>query len=399
MIKGKTIILGVTGCIAAYKAAEIARRLIEAGAVVKVVMTEAATRFITPLTFRILTRQPVVTSLFDEEPAGRIHHISLAREADLVLVAPATANILAKVAHGIADDILSTTLLSTDASIVFAPAMNAKMYLNPITQRNLSTLADGGFVIIEPTVGELACGEEGIGRLAEVGEIVSIVEAELLKVEDLKGKTIFVTAGGTREPLDPVRFLGNRSSGKMGYAIADSARRRGAKVTLISAPTQLRPPWGVEFIPIGTALEMHDVMLERFDQADAVVMAAAASDFRPASYSQSKIKKGEAKLELKLERSPDILEELGKRKKGQVLVGFAAESENLIENALGKLKGKNLDLIVVNDITKPGSGFGEDSNEAVLIDAQGRSRELPLMPKAKLARLIVDELAKILKNC
>ncbi len=397
-MKKKVIVLGITGCIAAYKAAEIARKFIRLGYTVKVVMTEAATHFVTPLTFQTLTREPVITSLFQGQVRGEIQHISLAEEADLILVAPATANILAKAARGFANDALSTTILSCQTPVVFAPAMNARMYLNPVTQENLVLLKKRGFYIIEPESGELACGMDAVGRLARVETIVKKVKSILKTKEQLKDKNIVVTAGGTREPIDPVRFMGNLSSGKMGYAIAEEAALRGAAVSLITAPTQLLPPAGADIIQVETAEEMRKEVLKNFEKADVVVKAAAVTDFRPSQVSKSKLKKDEKELVLKLVRNPDILEELGRLKKKQILVGFAAESENLEDNARKKLKAKNLDLVIANDITKPGMGFGEDINEVLIIDKKGEVEKYSPMFKVALARIILDKVSELLKS-
>lgn len=397
-MKKKVIVLGITGCIAAYKAAEIARKFIRLGYTVKVVMTEAATHFVTPLTFQTLTREPVITSLFQGQVRGEIQHISLAEEADLILVAPATANILAKAARGFANDALSTTILSCQTPVVFAPAMNARMYLNPVTQENLVLLKKRGFYIIEPESGELACGMDAVGRLARVETIVKKVKSILKTKEQLKDKNIVVTAGGTREPIDPVRFMGNLSSGKMGYAIAEEAALRGAAVSLITAPTQLLPPAGADIIQVETAEEMRKEVLKNFEKADVVVKAAAVTDFRPSQVSKSKLKKDEKELVLKLVRNPDILEELGRLKKKQILVGFAAESENLEGNARKKLKAKNLDLVIANDITKPGMGFGEDINEVLIIDKKGEVEKYSPMFKVALARIILDKVSELLKS-
>ncbi|MDI6689629.1 MAG: bifunctional phosphopantothenoylcysteine decarboxylase/phosphopantothenate--cysteine ligase CoaBC [Actinomycetota bacterium] len=398
MLKGKTVVLGVTGSIAAYKSVEIARELIKQEARVKVIMTDAATHFVNPLTFETITGQPVITSLFRPEFRGKIHHISLAEEADLILVAPATANILAKAAHGIADDMLSTTLLSATCTIIFAPAMNTRMYLNPVTQENIKLLKKRGFRIIEPERGGLACGEEDLGRLASIDKIVDTVKSELIKEMDLQGKIIIVTAGGTQEPFDPIRYIGNRSSGKMGYAIAEAAWGRGAHVILISAPTQLEPPRGIETIHIRTAMEMQEAVLKYFDRADAVIKTAAVTDFRPTVFHPHKIKRDRQRITLELEGNPDILEELGKRKRNQILIGFAAESENLVENAKQKLKKKNLDFIVANDITKVGSGFEEDVNEVIIIDAEGKVESFPPLFKGKIAEMVIDRLITLLKS-
>ncbi len=389
------VVLGVTGGIAAYKAADLARRLSKSGYRIKTVMTENATRFVTPLTFESVTGEEVATSLF-REGLKPMYHISLAQEADLVVVAPATANIIAKMAAGIADDLLSTTLLSTRAPILLAPAMNSTMYLHPATQANLSVLRGRGVRIIGPGSGLLACGEEGEGRMADPEEIMAAVSEELEGRQALHGIRVLVTAGGTREPLDAVRFLGNRSSGKMGFAIAEAARQEGAQVVLVSGPTWLEPPCGVEYIPVETARQMHDVVLDRAKDAEVVVKAAAVADFRPVHTQVGKVKKDQAGLVLELERTPDILAELGAVKRpGQVLVGFSAETETVVENALDKLRRKNLDLIVANDVSRSDAGFAVETNQAVIISADGATQELPLMTKAELAREIIVRVVEV----
>jgi len=398
MLKGKTVIFGVSGGIAAYKSVEIARNLVKKGATVKVIMTQAATKFITPLTFSTLTNQPVATGLFNKEPSGEIHHISLSDEADIVLVAPATANIIAKVANGIADDLLSTTILATDVPVIFAPSMNSRMYLNEITQKNIKRLEAYGYRMVGPAMGELACGEGGIGRLSETDAIVEAVEFEIARGSDLKGYSVMVTAGGTREPIDPVRFIGNKSSGKTGYAIANELVRRGSKTTLISSPTCLPIPQKVNFVPINTASDMHRETIKRFDKNDAIIMTAAVADFRPLKTHKEKIKKDNIdELSIKLKPNPDIIRELGEAKGKKILIAFAAESENLIENAQRKLERKNLDLIVANDISKTGIGFGEDFNKVTIIEKDGKITEFPRMTKRAIARIIVDKLINLVE--
>lgn len=397
MLKDKTIVLGVSGSIAAYKAADIASRLGREGMTVKVVMTDAATKFVAPLTFKTITRQPVAVDQFDSGPPGKIYHLSLAEEADLILVAPATANVLAKIARGIADDLLTTTILSAKCPLLIAPAMNSKMYLADETQENLKLLRRAGQRIIEPTSGKLACGVEGVGRLASVEEIVNAVKEELTRQQDLAGVKILVTAGGTQEPIDPVRFIGNRSSGKMGYALAEEAAHRGANVTLVSGPTDLVVWEKIELIQVQTTAEMYDDLLKRFDRVQIVIMAAAVADFRPDKRSQSKIKSSSGKVELTLVANPDILGELGHRKKKQLLIGFAAESENLLENAKKKLKEKNLDLIVANDVSRPEIGIGSDENEVYIIFPDGKAEYLPRMFKREIARIILNRVVEILK--
>jgi phosphopantothenoylcysteine decarboxylase/phosphopantothenate--cysteine ligase len=395
MLKGKTVVLGITGSIAAYKSAEIARRLMEEGVTVKTVMTRASTRFISPLTLRTLTNQPVATSLFEERIIHPLYHISLAEEADCILIAPASANFVAKVCHGIADDLLTTIVLAAKGPVLVAPAMNWRMFENPITRENLSRLRERGYRIIGPATGKLAEGE-GIGRLADPNDIISAVKEELAKTQNLKGKVVVVTAGGTQERIDDVRFIGNRSSGKMGYALATEAYLRGATAVLISAPTTLPPPTGVEFISVTSAEEMKEAVLKKSKNADAVVMTAAISDFRVTKPIKGKIKRTRGLKSLDLIPTDDILAELGrKRKRGQVLVGFAAEAENLVVNAKAKLKAKNLDLIVANDITRPDIGFGSDYNQVVMIDRSGNVESTERITKKDLARLIIDRIVKL----
>lgn len=395
-LKGKTVVLGVTGCIAAYKAAEIVRSLVRSDAQVKVVMTKAATQFVSPLTFSTLSRNQVTTGLF-ENKKNEIHHISLADEADVILVAPATANILAKVANGIADDALTTTILACEKSVVFAPAMNSRMHKNPATQKNIAVLKQHGYHIIEPEEGDLACGETGIGRLAAVNRILEVLEGRLQVSTDLEGAKVLVTAGGTEEPIDPIRFIGNRSSGRMGYALAEAAVARGAQVMLVAAPTALPVPGNLEFVPVRTAKQMRDVVMKKFEQVDVVIKAAAVADFELSQVSKEKIKKKNG-LTLKLIKTPDILAELGKLKKGQLLVGFAAESENLIANAKEKLKNKNLDLVVANDISNEDFGVGKEINQVTIIDKLGRIEELPVMRKQEIAHAILDRVSDLLKS-
>lgn len=397
VFKGKNIVLGVTGCIAAYKAAEIVRKLVKRGANVKVIMTEAATNFVTPLTFRTLSQNPVITGLFDEQEAGKIYHISVSDEADLLLVAPASANVLAKVASGIADDMLTTAILACRKPVIFAPAMNSKMYLNPATQKNISILRRYGYRIVDPEEGDLACGEAGIGRLAEVDKILDVVENKLQNYLDLEGLRILVTAGGTQESIDPIRFIGNKSSGMTGYALAEAAANRGAKVILISGPTTQPVPFGVKFIEITTAEEMRAAVVGEYNDIDVVIKAAAVADFKPAVLSEKKIKK-DKKITLELSETKDILEELGRTKKDQVLVGFAAESEDLVANAKKKLKKKKLDLIIANDISRQDTGIGKETNQVLLIDRSGRVEELPVMYKRKIAHKILDKVAALTKN-
>lgn len=395
MAETKTVLLGVTGSIAAYKAVELARLLAKRGLQVKVAMTKAACEFVAPLTFSSITGNPVAADMFAEPSRRQAAHVSLADEADLILVAPATADTIAKLAYGIADEILFSTVLASDAPLVVAPAMHSEMYEDAATQGNLATLRGRGATIVEAETGELASGDVGPGRLADLGAIVEAVMVELGRVRDLEGRRVLVTAGGTQEPLDPVRYLGNRSSGKTGYAIADECARRGAGVTLVSAPTSLVAPAGVAVVPVGSAREMADAVLERFDKVDAVVMTAAVADFAPAEPSASKIKKDAAPRSIALAPTLDILAEVGKRKKGQVLIGFAAETEDVAAGARAKLDAKNLDMVVANDVSKPGIGFGADDNEVILVGRDG-DEQLPRTSKVEMAREIVDRLAGLL---
>jgi phosphopantothenoylcysteine decarboxylase/phosphopantothenate--cysteine ligase len=393
VLTNKTIVLGVTGGIAAYKAVDIASKLTQAGAKVEVVMTESATRFITPLTLRAITGRPVVTSMW--EPAGefRVEHIALAEAADVIAIVPATANIIARLAAGISDDILSCTVLASKAPVLVAPAMHTAMFLNPVTQENLARLKARGFTIVDPASGRLASGGHGVGRLPDTEIIITAIEQTLARSIDLDGRHIVVTAGGTRESIDPVRYVGNRSSGKMGYALAEAARDRGAAVVLITASPHPAPP-SVEVIPVETATQMQAAVTKVTSTADALIMAAAVADYRPKNVSPTKIKKQTPDLTLELVRNPDILAEA---KGSFIKVGFAAESENLVENARQKLEMKQLDIIVANDITETDSGFAVDTNKVTLIDKQGNVTELPLMTKREVADKILDRVAGLLK--
>jgi len=393
MLSNKTIVLGITGSIAAYKAAEIASQLTQAGAKVNVILTEEAVQFISPVTFRAITGRPVVTEMFDLASEFSIEHVSLAKAADIVVIAPATANIIAKLAAGIADDMLCCTVLATKAPMVIAPAMEINMYNNPVTQDNLHKLKVRNFVIIGPTTGWLASGKKGLGRLADINDIIGGIRQVLERSGDLAAKHIVVTAGGTQEPIDPVRYISNRSSGKMGYALAEAARDRGAKVTLVAAPASLPEPVGVDVVKVSTAKEMLRAVEKVTRRADALVMAAAVADYRPTKAVKDKIKKGEAELTLKLECTQDIL---GSVKGNFIKVGFAAESSNLMENAKRKLKQKGLDFIVANDITANDSGFGADTNRVTIIDRQGKVDSLPLMTKREVAERVLDRVVEFL---
>ena len=393
MLTGKTVVLGITGSIAAYKAAELASRLTQAGARVEVVMSESATRFVNPLTFRSLTGRPVVTSMWEASSEFRVEHVALAEVADIVVIAPATADIIARLAVGIADDMIGCTVLATKAPVILAPAMDVNMLQNPATQHNLAELKARGFTIVEPACGRLASGRIGEGRLAETEKIIAGIKQILNKGNDLAGKHIVVTAGGTQEPIDPVRHIGNRASGKMGYALAEAARDRGATVSLITAPTLLPEPAGIAITPVRTTAEMKKAVARSVAQADALIMAAAVSDYQPRKAAKAKIKKESPSLNLELIRTPDILSQV----KGNFLkVGFAAESESVITNARQKLVKKHLDLIVANDITDAVSGFGVDTNKVTIIDKQGNEEALPLLSKREVADKILDRVAKLI---
>ena len=393
MLSNKTVVLGVTGSIAAYKAAEIASQLTQSGAKVHVIMTEEAIQFISPVTFRAITGGPVVTEMFDLASEFSIEHVSLANAADIVVIAPITANVVAKLAAGIADDMLCCTVLATRAPVLVAPAMETNMYTNPVTQGNLSKLKARDFVIVGPATGWLASGKEGLGRLADVNDIISAVYRVLRTGEDLTGRNVVVTAGGTQEPIDPVRYISNRSSGKMGHALAEAARDRGADVTLITAHTSLPEPTGVNVIRVGTAEEMRQAVQNAAPKANALIMAAAVADYRPIRAAKDKIKKGKAGLTLELEQIPDIL---GRVKGNFIKVGFAAESSSLVENAKKKVEQKRLDFIVANDITARDSGFGTDTNRVTIIDCKGKIDRLPLLAKREVAERILDKVAALL---
>ncbi|MCL0053175.1 bifunctional phosphopantothenoylcysteine decarboxylase/phosphopantothenate--cysteine ligase CoaBC [Dehalococcoidales bacterium] len=391
MLANKTIILGITGSIAAYKAADIASKLTQAGAKVEVIMTESATKFITPLTLGSITAKPIVTEMFELTTEFSIEHVALAEVADVVVIAPATANTIAKLAAGIADDMLTCTVLATKAPIIIAPAMHTDMFRNPITRDNLNKLKARGFTIVDPEYGRLASGKMGLGRLAEVDKIITTIKQVLGKSGDLAGKRIVITAGGTQEAIDPVRHIGNRSSGKMGYALAEAARDRGAEVKLITAPTLLPEPAGMEVIHVQTASQMKEAVAKATAQADGLIMAAAVADYQPKSVAREKIKK--ETLTLELIRTPDILTEV----KGNFLkIGFAAESKDIVANAKQKLQRKQLDLIVANDITDADSGFGVDTNKVTLIDRYGNIESLPLLTKKEVADKILDRVVRLL---
>jgi phosphopantothenoylcysteine decarboxylase/phosphopantothenate--cysteine ligase len=395
LLSGKEIVLGVTGSIAAYKAVELLRMLVKAGASVTVVLTEAAQRFVPPLTFAALSRREVMTDLFTLDYEAKIRHIAATEGADLLLVVPATANVIGKFARGLADDLLTNLFLACTRPVVVAPAMDADMYRHPAVQENLERLRAWGVRIVGPAEGELASGMWGPGRLAEITEILQAVAEILRPRSDLGGEVVLVTAGPTHEPLDPVRYLTNRSSGKMGYAIAEEAADRGARTILVSGPTGLTPPRGVETIRIETALQMRTAVLEHLPEATVVIKAAAVSDYRLVQPADFKVKKEEQSLTLKLVPNPDILKEIGAQKGGRILVGFAAETGDLLRQAERKLKEKNLDLIVANDVSREGAGFSHDTNAVVILDQDGGVEELPLLPKRTVARRILDRVVRL----
>ena len=393
----KCVCIGVSGGIAVYKALDVVSALRKKDIDVRVIMTESATKFVTPLPFQSLSQNIVVTDMFAEPKAYEIQHISLAKRADVFLVAPATANIIGKVANGIADDMLSTTIMATRAKVIFAPAMNTKMYENPIVQENINKLKKLGYEFIEPASGVLACGDEGKGKLADVNTIIdSVLNAlESRDIEkDLLGKNILISAGPTHSKIDPVRFITNRSTGKMGYFLAEEARDRGANVILVSGPTNLTPPQGVKVINITTNEEMKNAILDNYDNSDIVIKSAAVADYKIKQYSNEKIKKGDNDLVLTFVRDNDILKILGERKKQQILVGFAAESNNVIENAKKKLVNKNLDFIVANDITSSDTGFASDDNKVIILSKDGEEKHLEKMNKRKVASEIFQTILR-----
>jgi phosphopantothenoylcysteine decarboxylase / phosphopantothenate---cysteine ligase len=392
----RRVVLGVSGSIAAYKAVSVASALTQAGAVVDVIMTREATELVRPLSFQAITHRPVSTEMFHLLAETEIGHVTLGHDADVVLVAPATANILAKLALGLADDMLTTTVLATTAPLVIAPAMDINMYDNPAVRDNVGRLRDRGAVIVEPEWGRMASGHVGQGRLAEPPVIVDTLRVVLGRGGDLAGRRVVVTAGGTQEAIDPVRFVSNRSSGKMGYAVAIAARDRGAEVTLISAPSALAPPLGVELRPVVSAEEMHHAVVAAIADADLLIMAAAVADFRPEQVADQKIKKDARELLLRLTPTTDILAATASTANGRpIRVGFAAESQDLLENARAKLERKRLDLIVGNDITHPDSGFGSDTNRVVILDRGGGRRDLPALPKQEVAHEILNEALRV----
>ncbi|HOP46562.1 MAG TPA: bifunctional phosphopantothenoylcysteine decarboxylase/phosphopantothenate--cysteine ligase CoaBC [Desulfobacteraceae bacterium] len=395
-MKGKKIVIGVTGGIAAYKAAELVRLLVKAGAHVRVAMTLNATRFVSPLTFETLSGSKVIWSMFDREGTS-VDHITWGQDdVDLIIIAPATGNIIAKMCHGIGDDFLSTMIMAATAPVLICPSMNSQMYINPAVQGNIRLLRERGVLVMEPGKGELACHTEGPGRLPEPEDIVEYASM-VISEHDLSGRSILVTAGPTLEPIDPVRYITNRSTGKMGYALARAAKKRGASVTLVSGPVGLKSPLGVEECQVKTAEEMMKTVMEKSSSCDIIIKAAAVSDYRPSEVAPDKIKKGSDTLTLELVRNPDILAELGRRKKEHpcILVGFAAETKDLLANAREKLKSKNLDMIVLNDVSRSDAGFETDTNIVRMIFSDGRVEDSLLMTKDEVADLILDRVKTI----
>jgi phosphopantothenoylcysteine decarboxylase/phosphopantothenate--cysteine ligase len=396
---GRTVVLGVSGGIAAYKAADLCSRLVKAGAQVRVVMSAAATKFVTPLTFQTLSQAPVGTDMFAQPEMWEIEHIALADAADIMVVAPATANVIAKMAAGLADDLLTTTLLAAKSPVLVCPAMNPRMYQHPATQRNIRTLKERGVHVMEPGVGRMACGDVGPGRLPEPEEIASQIEAILSRRRDMVGVRLLVTAGPTRQWLDPVRFISNPSTGKMGYAIAEAAISRGAAVVLVSGPTALTPPPGAELVRVESTQDMLEAATRAFPECDAAVCAAAPADHAPESVAGQKIKRLQGgALELRLVPTPDVAAALGQMKGDRALVAFAADTQSLLENAKAKMAAKHADLVVANDVSQPDAGFGTDTNRAVLLSSDGQAEALPLMSKTALAHEILDRLVPLLQQ-
>jgi phosphopantothenoylcysteine decarboxylase/phosphopantothenate--cysteine ligase len=398
MLRDKRILVGICGGIAAYKAAELVSRLKKKGALIKVVMTKNATEFISPVTLQTLSQERVALDMFDFSQSREIEHISLAKWAEYIVVAPATANFIGKIAAGIADDLLTTTVMASKAEAIIAPAMNTNMYSNSTVQQNIDSLARKGYRFVGPVKGALACGDAGMGKMEEPQVIVEYLEGMTDRQQDLCGKTVLVTAGPTREVLDPVRFFTNASTGRMGYSVAAAAAQRGAKVYLISGPTHLQPPPLVEFKPVTSAVDMYNAVMEVFPDCDIVIKTAAVSDYRPSEVYQQKVKKIEDRLTVNLIRNPDILKELAKKKGKRILVGFAAESTNIEEYAGSKLEEKNLDLIVANDITQEGAGFGSETNQGLIMDRKGNKEYLPIMSKEQMSDIILDKAASLIKD-
>lgn len=391
MLKGKHVLLGVTGSIAAYKIANLASMLVKLNADVHVIMTKNAKQFISPITFETLTGNKVIDDTFERNSGYHVAHIAMAAEADIVLIAPATANVIAKLAHGIADDMLTSTMLAVTVPILVSPAMNTHMYENPVTQENIEKLKDLGYKLIEPASGYLACGDSGRGKMPEPEVLLECILQEIACEKDMEGKKVLITAGPTRESLDPVRYITNHSTGKMGYALAKNAARRGAEVTLVSGPTQLKKPHFVKVIDVTTAEEMYQAMEKEFDGQDIVVMSAAVADYRPTTVAEQKIKKSDGEMSIPLERTTDILGTLAPRKKQQFICGFSMETEHMLENSRGKLERKNLDMIVANNLKIAGAGFGTDTNIVTVITKES-CEELPIMKKEEVAGAIFDRI-------
>lgn len=399
MLKGKTVVIGVSGGIAVYKVCDVVSRLKKLNADVHVIMTKSACEFVGPLTFQTLSQNYVVSDMFEDPKTWEVEHVELAKKADLFLVAPATANVIGKIANGICDDMLTTTIAATKAKVLIAPAMNTNMYENPLIQKNISTLKEYGYKFIEPESGRLACGDIGSGKLASPEVIVENIEALLNYEQDLVGRKIIITAGPTIESLDPVRYLTNRSSGKMGYAIAKVAAARGAEVTLVSGKTSLKPSSNIKkVINITSAEDMYQAVISNLDENDVVIKSAAVADYKPKEYSDKKIKKKDGDLVIELDRNKDIAYEIGKIKKDKILVGFAAETNDLIENAKGKIAKKNMDFIVANNLKESGAGFGTDTNVVSIIEKDGSINKYPMMTKEQVASVILDKIKSLLDN-
>ncbi|AJP12335.1 TPA: bifunctional phosphopantothenoylcysteine decarboxylase/phosphopantothenate--cysteine ligase CoaBC [Clostridioides difficile] len=399
MLKDKTVVIGISGGIAAYKACDVVSKLKKLNANIHVIMTKSATEFVKPLTFQSLSQNYVVEDMFEEPKTWEVEHISLAKKADLFLIVPASANVIGKIANGIADDMLTTTVMATKAQVLIAPAMNTNMYENPIVQKNIQTLKSFGYKFIEPESGRLACGDIGTGKLANPDIIVEEVLTNLTKEQDLKGQSMIVTAGPTVESIDPVRYLTNRSSGKMGYSIAREAIARGADVTLISGPTNLFIPQNLKkFVQIESAQDLYEAVVSNLSENKIVIQSAAVADYKPKTYSDKKIKKKNDDLSIELSRNYDIAYEIGKIKEDKILIGFAAETNDLIEHAKGKIKKKNLDFIVANDLTKEGAGFRADTNIVKIIDVEGNITEYPKMKKEEVANVILDKVKALLEK-
>lgn len=395
----KTVVIGVCGGIAAYKACDIVSKLKKLDLNVHVIMTKSACEFVAPMTFQTLSQNFAITDMFEEPKTWDVEHISLAKKADTFLIVPATANVIGKIAGGIADDMLTTTVMATKAPVIIAPAMNTNMYENPIVQDNIEKLKGYGYKLVEPASGRLACGDLGRGKLADVDDIVHEVYVSLFGSDDLKGMKITVTAGPTVEDIDPVRYITNRSSGKMGYSIAKRAIMRGAEVTLISGPTSLDRPRGVyKFVQTSSAESLYNAVNDNFEDCDALIQSAAVADYKPKNYSKKKVKKKDGDLSIELARTKDVAKEMGKIKADKVLVGFAAETNDLLQNAQRKIESKNLDFIVANDLTKEGAGFNTDTNIVKIIDADGNMEDYPKMSKEDVADIILDKVKAIIEN-